>query len=39
MVRRRVVEREALMFGGELVGVVDAVVAAVTQGGFIGGAE
>lgn len=27
------------MFGGELVGVVDAVVAAVTQGGFIGGAE
>lgn len=36
---RRVVEREALVFGGELVGVVDAVVAGVAQGGFVGSAE
>jgi len=32
-------KRETLVFGGEFVGVVDAVVAAVAEDGFIGGAK
>lgn len=32
-------KREALVFGGEFVGMVDAVVAAAAEGGFVGGAE
>jgi len=39
MLSRGVGEREAVVFGGELVGVVDTVVAVVAEGGFIGGAE
>lgn len=34
-----VVEREALVFGGEFVSIVDAVVAGITEGSFVGGAE
>lgn len=36
---RRVEKREALVFGGELVRLVDAVVAGVTKGSLVGGAE
>jgi len=36
---RRVEKREALVLGGELVGVVDAVVAGVAEGCLVGGAE
>lgn len=32
-------KREALVLGGELVGVVDAVVASITEGCLISGAE
>ena len=32
-------EREALVFGGEFVGVVDAVVTTVAECGLVGGAE
>lgn len=32
-------EREALVLGGEFVGMVDAVVAAIAKGRFVGGAE
>lgn len=39
MLSRGVGEREALVFGGELVGVVDTVVAGVAEGGLISGAE
>lgn len=39
MVGRRAVKRKALVFGGELVGVVDALVAGITEGGLVGGAE
>jgi len=37
--RGRVEEREALVFYGELVGVVDAVVAGGAEDGLVGGAE
>lgn len=36
---RRAEKREALVFGGEFVGMVDTVVAAVAEGGFVGCAE
>jgi hypothetical protein len=36
---RRVEKREALVLGGELVRVVDAVVAGVAEGCLVGGAE
>lgn len=36
---RRVEEREAVVFSGEFVGVVDAVVAAVAEGCFVGRAK
>lgn len=32
-------EGEALMFGGELIGMVDTVVAAVAESSLVGGAE
>jgi hypothetical protein len=37
--RRRVMKREAVVFGGKFVGVVDTVVTVGAKGGFIGGAE
>ena len=36
LIRAGLEEGEALVFAGELVGVVNAVVAAVAEGGFVG---